>query len=224
MTWATPSQGPALTTTESRKQPMALAVALTASGEAQGELFWDDGESLGVLDGGDYTQLIFLAKNVSWIRPGWGPSWGDYPDSVRVARPGVLGWPPTTGSTRLKRRRARGPSALTRVLCTVPASQGLQGGVLPRDPARVGPAAPDHLLTPPVLSLCSGQNTIVNKLVHVSSEGASLQLRNVTVLGVATAPHQVLCNSVPVSNFTFSPDTEAREPTLGARGPVSEGG
>ncbi|KAB0356151.1 hypothetical protein FD754_000307 [Muntiacus muntjak] len=109
-----PMQGPALTTTESRKQPMALAVALTASGEAQGELFWDDGESLGVLDGGDYMQLIFLAKN----------------------------------------------------------------------------------------------NTIVNKLVHMSSEGASLQLRNVTVLGVATAPHQVLCNSIPVSNFTFSPDTE----------------
>ncbi|KAI4533822.1 hypothetical protein MG293_016841 [Ovis ammon polii] len=109
-----PMQGPALTTTESRKQPMALAVALTASGEAQGELFWDDGESLGVLDGGDYTQLIFLAKN----------------------------------------------------------------------------------------------NTFVNKLVHMSSEGASLQLRNVTVLGVATAPQQVLCNSVPVSNFTFNPDTE----------------
>ena len=100
---------------------------------------------------------------------------------------------------------------------------GVAGGVLPRDPAQVGLAAPDHLLTPPVLSLCSGQNTIVNKLVHVSSEGASLQLRHVTVLGVATA-HQVLCNSVPVSNFTFSPDTEAREPTLGARGPVSEGG
>ena len=101
---------------------------------------------------------------------------------------------------------------------------GVAGGVLPRDPARVGLAAPDHLFTPPVLSLCSGQNTFVNKLVHVSSEGASLQLRNVTILGVATAPQQVLCNSVPVSNFTFSPDTEAREPTIGPRGPIPEGG
>ncbi|XP_047400165.1 lysosomal alpha-glucosidase isoform X2 [Sciurus carolinensis] len=58
-----PLQGPALTTTESRKQPMALAVALTAGGEAQGQLFWDDGESLDVLERGAYTQLAFLARN-----------------------------------------------------------------------------------------------------------------------------------------------------------------
>ncbi|XP_026936724.1 lysosomal alpha-glucosidase isoform X2 [Sagmatias obliquidens] len=109
-----PMQGPGLTTTESRKKPMALAVALTASGEARGELFWDDGESLGVLDRGAYTQVIFLATN----------------------------------------------------------------------------------------------NTIVNQLVHVSSEGAGLQLRKVTVLGVATAPQQVVCNGVSVSNFTYGPDTE----------------
>lgn len=74
------SQGPSLTTTESRKQPMALAVALTASGEACGELFWDDGESLGVLERGDYTLVTFLAKNVShkacpdWCVEKWG--WG----------------------------------------------------------------------------------------------------------------------------------------------------
>ncbi|XP_032312563.1 lysosomal alpha-glucosidase [Camelus ferus] len=109
-----PMQGPGLTTTESRKQPMALAVALTPSGEARGELFWDDGESLGVLERGAYTQVIFLA----------------------------------------------------------------------------------------------GNNTVVNQLVRVSSEGASLQLRKVIVLGVAMAPQQVLCNGVPVSNFTYSPDTE----------------
>lgn len=91
MTWATPSQGPGLTTTESRKKPMALAVALTASGEARGELFWDDGESLGVLDRGAYTQVIFLATNVSsGIRLGWGLSWGDYPDLVRGA--GLGSW------------------------------------------------------------------------------------------------------------------------------------
>lgn len=109
-----PMQGPGLTTTESRKQPMALAVALTTSGKAQGELFWDDGESLGVLDRGAYTQVVFLAQN----------------------------------------------------------------------------------------------NTIVNELVHLSSEGADLQLRRVTVLGVATAPQNVLSNGVPVSNFTYSADTE----------------
>lgn len=108
------SQGPSLTTTESRKQPMALAVALTASGEAYGELFWDDGESLDALERGAYTQVTFLAKN----------------------------------------------------------------------------------------------DTIVNELVHVAKEGADLQLRKVTVLGVATAPTQVLSNGVPVSNFTYSPESK----------------
>lgn len=62
-------------------------------------------------------------------------------------------------------------------------------------------------------SLCSGQNTIVNELVHVTGEGAGLQLRKVTVLGVATAPQQVVSNGVPVSNFTYSPDSQARDAT-----------
>jgi len=48
----------------------------------------------------------------------------------------------------------------------------------------------------------------VNELVHVTSEGTSLQLRKVTILGVAVAPSQVLSNGVPVSNFTYSPDTK----------------
>ncbi|XP_062936672.1 lysosomal alpha-glucosidase isoform X2 [Cynocephalus volans] len=109
-----PLQGPGLTTTESRKQPMVLVVALTASGEARGQLFWDDGESLGVLERGAYTQVTFLARN----------------------------------------------------------------------------------------------NTIVNELVRVTREGAGLQLKKVTVLGVATAPQQVFSNGVPVSNFTYSPDTK----------------
>ncbi|XP_004860939.1 lysosomal alpha-glucosidase isoform X2 [Heterocephalus glaber] len=109
-----PLQAPGLTTTESRKQPMALAVALTPRGEAQGELFWDDGDSLGVLERGAYTQVVFLA----------------------------------------------------------------------------------------------GNNTIVNQLLRLTKEGADLQLRKVTVLGVDTAPRQVLFNSVPVSDFTYSPDTK----------------
>lgn len=62
-----------------------------------------------------------------------------------------------------------------------------------------------------VLSVLLAQNTLVNDLVHVSSEGAALQLRRVTVLGVASAPKQVLANGVPVSNFTYSPDTQATQ-------------
>lgn len=50
------------------------------------------------------------------------------------------------------------------------------------------------------------QNTIVNKLEHVTKEGADLQLRKATILGVTTAPTQVLSNGVPVTNFTYSPD------------------
>lgn len=110
-----PLQGPSLTTTESRKQPMALVVALAADGEASGELFWDDGESLSVLERGAYTLVTFLAKN----------------------------------------------------------------------------------------------NTIVNKLVHVTKEGAELQLKEVTVLGVTTAPTQVLSNGIPVSNFTYNADNKS---------------
>lgn len=50
----------------------------------------------------------------------------------------------------------------------------------------------------------------MNELVHVAKEGADLQLRKVTVLGVATAPTQVLSNGVPVSNFTYSPESKVR--------------
>ncbi|XP_077022277.1 lysosomal alpha-glucosidase [Tamandua tetradactyla] len=109
-----PLQGPGLTTAESRTQPMALVVALTGSGDARGELFWDDGESLGVLERGAYTQILFLAQN----------------------------------------------------------------------------------------------NSVGSELVHMSSEGAALQLGKVTVLGVPTAPRLVLANGVPVRNFTYSPDTQ----------------
>lgn len=49
---------------------MALAVALNRTGEARGELFWDDGESLGVLERGAFTKVTFLARSVSL-----GPVW-----------------------------------------------------------------------------------------------------------------------------------------------------
>ncbi|KAM9003845.1 lysosomal alpha-glucosidase isoform X1 [Sarcophilus harrisii] len=109
-----PLQDPGLTTTESRNKPMTLIVALTPSGVAQGELFWDDGETLGTVEWGHYTQIMFLANN----------------------------------------------------------------------------------------------NVILNDLVQVSSEGTSLKLRKVTVLGVTNDPHQVVSNGVPVFNFSYSADTK----------------
>lgn len=58
-------QEPALSTAESRKKGMALVVALTPDGFARGELFWDDGESWQTFEKGDYTELLFLATQVS---------------------------------------------------------------------------------------------------------------------------------------------------------------
>ncbi|XP_068932192.1 lysosomal alpha-glucosidase isoform X1 [Petaurus breviceps papuanus] len=109
-----PMQDSGLTTTESRNKPMTLIVALTPSGMAQGELFWDDGETLGTLEWGHYTQIMFWANN----------------------------------------------------------------------------------------------NVILNDLVQVTSEGTSLKLRKVTVLGVTSNPHQVVSNGVPVFNFSYKADTK----------------
>ncbi|XP_049633099.1 lysosomal alpha-glucosidase isoform X2 [Suncus etruscus] len=109
-----PLQGPGLTTTETRKQPLTLVVGLTSSGKAQGELYWDDGDSLGTLESGAYTLVGFWARN----------------------------------------------------------------------------------------------NTIGNMPGHVSSEGAGLRLSRVTVLGVPKAPQNVFSNGVPISDFTYSPETK----------------
>ncbi|XP_078510190.1 lysosomal alpha-glucosidase [Lissotriton helveticus] len=58
-----PMQVPALTTVESRKNGIQLCVALSTNGTAQGELFWDDGDSLRTFEKGDYSHIMFLAEN-----------------------------------------------------------------------------------------------------------------------------------------------------------------
>lgn len=186
---------------------MALAVALTSSGEARGELFWDDGESLGVLEHGTYTQLVFLARNVSLAPVEQGGVWG---------QPGVRG--PGSGSRDGHPSAGCLPTEEWARVPTLPAHPGPVplGQVGPRPPAVPGAVqrpvlgAPRCRLLTPLLCVLLAQNTVVNDLVHVSSEGAALQLRRVTLLGVASAPKQVLANGVPVSNFTYSPDTQAR--------------
>nr|XP_055050692.1 lysosomal alpha-glucosidase isoform X1 [Misgurnus anguillicaudatus] len=57
-----PLQAPALTTTESRKNPFILLVALSVVTWSKGDLFWDDGESLETFERGDYSYLYFFAK------------------------------------------------------------------------------------------------------------------------------------------------------------------
>ncbi|XP_053577142.1 lysosomal alpha-glucosidase-like [Bombina bombina] len=58
-----PGQYPGMNTEETRKNPLALIVALNTEGVAHGDLYWDDGDSLETFERGDYTQVIFLATN-----------------------------------------------------------------------------------------------------------------------------------------------------------------
>ncbi|XP_069608530.1 lysosomal alpha-glucosidase-like [Ranitomeya imitator] len=58
-----PVQVPGLTTEETRKNCLTLVVALTPEGFARGDLFWDDGDSLGTFERMDYTQVLFIATN-----------------------------------------------------------------------------------------------------------------------------------------------------------------
>lgn len=56
-----PTQQEDITTAASRTNPFQLVVALGASGTAQGELFWDDGESLGAFKDVPYRHIWFTA-------------------------------------------------------------------------------------------------------------------------------------------------------------------
>ncbi|XP_043570742.1 lysosomal alpha-glucosidase-like [Chiloscyllium plagiosum] len=58
-----PMQEPNATTAVSRGNPFGLMVALSDQGIARGELFWDDGDRLLSYENGDYTEIIFMAKN-----------------------------------------------------------------------------------------------------------------------------------------------------------------
>lgn len=57
-----PMQEPALTTTDSRKNPFSLLVALDEAGKANGSLFWDDGDTIGTDKAGKYTMMEFQAS------------------------------------------------------------------------------------------------------------------------------------------------------------------
>lgn len=60
-----PTQIPEVTTTASRKNPFGLLVALNEKNEANGTLFWDDGESLDSIEKSNYNLFEFVVKNVS---------------------------------------------------------------------------------------------------------------------------------------------------------------
>ncbi|KAL3875852.1 hypothetical protein ACJMK2_033763 [Sinanodonta woodiana] len=59
-----PMQEPALTTTESRNNKFSLLVSLDENIMATGDLFWDDGDSLGTVEKGEYNIIYFnTSKN-----------------------------------------------------------------------------------------------------------------------------------------------------------------
>ncbi|XP_075908883.1 lysosomal alpha-glucosidase-like [Petromyzon marinus] len=54
-----PTQEPAKTTTHSRVNPMGLIVSLDENLEARGSLFWDDGDSIGTIESGNFFLASF---------------------------------------------------------------------------------------------------------------------------------------------------------------------
>lgn len=58
-------QKPGTTSEATRGNPLRLIVALSQSGTAWGDLFWDDGESLDTFERGSYSYLVF---NVTQVR------------------------------------------------------------------------------------------------------------------------------------------------------------
>ncbi|XP_066565478.1 sucrase-isomaltase, intestinal isoform X2 [Amia ocellicauda] len=57
-----PTQKPAVTTVNSRQNPMGLIIALDDTGNANGELFWDDGEARDTVSRGTYIHYQFMVN------------------------------------------------------------------------------------------------------------------------------------------------------------------
>lgn len=63
-----PYQFPSTTTTQSRKNPFGILVALKAGTRfcsADGEMFWDDGESLDTVKTREYNRFLFKSKQTT---------------------------------------------------------------------------------------------------------------------------------------------------------------
>lgn len=58
-----PIQQPAVTTTASRKNPLGLIVALDEYNTAEGDFFWDDGETKDTIQNGSYIFYTFSVSN-----------------------------------------------------------------------------------------------------------------------------------------------------------------
>ncbi|XP_075072836.1 lysosomal alpha-glucosidase-like [Mixophyes fleayi] len=57
-----PAQEPGMNIEEARKNSLVLLVALAPDGFAQGDLYWDDGDSLDTFEKGDYSLIQFVVQ------------------------------------------------------------------------------------------------------------------------------------------------------------------
>ncbi|XP_071566173.1 lysosomal alpha-glucosidase isoform X1 [Temnothorax nylanderi] len=62
-----PAQKPGVTTTESRKNDFELIVALDEAGNANGELYWDDGDNLDTIKNKEYLWQSFTANQSNLV-------------------------------------------------------------------------------------------------------------------------------------------------------------
>jgi len=83
-----PTQQPANNTFFSRRNPFGLLVALDSNGKAKGSLFWDDGESNGTIDRGEYLKVnVKFEKNeIKWdvMRNGYKTAENLHLSSIKV--------------------------------------------------------------------------------------------------------------------------------------------
>ncbi|XP_063312339.1 lysosomal alpha-glucosidase isoform X3 [Pelobates fuscus] len=84
-----PTQTPGLTAEKTRESDLRLLVALDSEGYARGDLYWDDGDSLGTFEKGNYTQVSFLAaNNVLLSEVKWA---GSQADTLKLSMVSVYG-------------------------------------------------------------------------------------------------------------------------------------
>ncbi|EFN85996.1 Lysosomal alpha-glucosidase, partial [Harpegnathos saltator] len=86
-----PAQKPGATTTESRKNNFELLVALNEVGYAEGELYWDDGDSIDSVEKNEYLWLMFNAFSNMTKLVSTRMDIGTFNDEVILGRVDILG-------------------------------------------------------------------------------------------------------------------------------------
>ncbi|NXV53114.1 MGA protein, partial [Uria aalge] len=104
-----PQQSPANTTFYSRKNPLALTVALNDTQSAEGQLYWDDGVKIDAYEEGAYLLTAFTAnRNILEIKV-LHRGYAD-PNNLKFTRIKILGVPRAVGEVTVWRKGEAVPS------------------------------------------------------------------------------------------------------------------